>query len=203
MLFSNLANQHNLLPHNGELYYYPQFFSPSVSNELFNTLINTIAWKQEPIVLFGKQIMQPRLTALYGDAAISYGYSGITMQPIEWTAALQTIKQAIEPITKTLFTTVLLNYYRNGNDSMGWHRDNEPVLGKNPLIASVSFGAARKFSFRDYETKKTTISLLLEHGSLLIMKGATNHFWEHQLPKTKQNNNPRVNLTFRTIVNHR
>ena len=203
MLFSNTANPQNLLPHNGELYYYPQFFSTAVANELFDNLTNTIAWKQEPIVIFGKQLMQPRLTALYGDPAITYGYSGITMQPIEWTTALQTIKQAIEPIAQTLFTTVLLNNYRNGNDSMGWHRDNEPVLGKNPLIASVSFGAARKFNFRDYETKKTNISLLLEHGSLLIMKGATNHFWEHQLPKTKQTNSPRINLTFRTIVNHR
>jgi len=190
----------NILPYNGETLLFPNAFSKAESDNHLRALINNIEWKHEAIKLFGKEVMQPRLTAWYGDSNKSYSYSGIIMQPLEWTDALLTIKQTIENIAGIQFNSALLNYYRNGNDSMGWHRDNEKELGINPIIASVSFGAARKFRMRYYTDKKIVNDILLTNGSLLIMRGQTQHYWEHCLPKTKQQISGRINITFRVII---
>ncbi|GAB2614302.1 alpha-ketoglutarate-dependent dioxygenase AlkB family protein [Belliella aquatica] len=184
----------------GDVTYYPSFFSQEESDQIMSDLIKNIEWKQEPIWMFGKKIMQPRLTALYGDPNVAYGYSGIIMKVYPWNEILQTIKAKVETLSNTDFTHVLLNYYRNGQDSMGWHRDNEKNLGENPTIASVSFGISREFQLRKYETKKDKKSILLTHGSLLMMQGETQHFWEHQIPKSNKIINPRINLTFRKVL---
>jgi alkylated DNA repair dioxygenase AlkB len=191
--------QENLLPILGEVYYYRHFFNKGQNEVYLNKLIHEIEWKQEPIRLFGKQVLQPRLTALYGNPKVPYGYSGIEMKAIGWTDFLLEIKENIEKVAQTDFTHVLLNYYRNGMDSMGWHRDNEKVLGVNPIIASVSFGVPRKFQFRLYADKSQKREITLENGSLLLMTGETQHHWEHQLPKTKLVKGERINLTFRKI----
>jgi len=190
---------HNILPFDGEVFFYPAFFSTEESDRLLQQLKNEIDWKQEPIKMFGKMVMQPRLTAWYGDSDKAYQYSGITMTPHAWTDSLQTIKQKIETVSPVQYSSVLLNLYRDGKDSMGWHRDNEPELGINPVIASVSFGGARTFKLRNYADKSIIKSMELTHGSLLIMQGATQHFWEHQIPKTALPVKERVNLTFRVI----
>ncbi len=189
----------NLLPFDGETRYCSGFFQTDEANQFFTKLKNQIEWKQEPIKIFGKEIMQPRLTALYGNSEKPYGYSGITMQPLVWTDFLLEIKNRVEEKSKTNFTHVLLNYYRDGKDSMGWHRDNESVLGHNPIIASASFGETREFQIRHYVEKKLKLKLGLDHGSLLIMSGSSQHHWEHQIPKTAKQLGARINLTFRKI----
>ncbi|MDN3203304.1 alpha-ketoglutarate-dependent dioxygenase AlkB family protein [Algoriphagus sediminis] len=197
-LFFDSVN--NLIPFDGEADYFPEFFTKEESARHFLDLRQKVIWKQEPIKIFGKEVMQPRLTALYGNPDIPYGYSGIEMESHEWIPVLQGIKNRVEDLAGQEFTHVLLNYYRDGQDSMGWHRDNESVLGKNPVIASVSFGEEREFQFRHYERKQIKRKIMLQNGSLLIMKGATQHFWEHQLPKRKRVSRPRINLTFRKIL---
>ena len=189
----------NLLPFQGEVFYYPHFFTLTESDHYFNALQQEIQWKQEPIKIFGKDMMQPRLTAWYGDADKPYSYSGITMQPLPWTNTLQQIKTAIEKLAGVRFTNALLNYYRDGKDSMGWHRDNEKELGINPVIGSVSFGAARVFRLRYYDKKELVRSIELTHGSFLLMRGETQHYWEHQIPKTNSMIGGRINLTFREL----
>jgi alkylated DNA repair dioxygenase AlkB len=149
--------------------------------------------------MFGKKVMQPRLTALYGDEGISYSYSGITMEPIPWSKTLLEIKGKVEEVAEARFSHVLLNFYRDGQDSMGWHRDNEASLGPEPVIASVSFGVSRRFQFRNYVDKKEKLQIELGHGSLLLMKGACQDRWEHQIPKSKKVSGERINLTFRLI----
>ena len=190
----------NLLPFLGEVYFYPDFFSLEEAGLFFKLLQEGLDWKQEPIWMFGKQILQPRLTALYGDPKVPYGYSGIAMQAKPFTKELETIKQRLQDFTQHDFTHVLCNYYRDGQDSMGWHRDNEAVLGQNPKIASLTFGASRSFQLRPYNEKVPKINLELSHGSLLLMEGASQHHWEHQLPKTKKVQQPRINLTFRKLL---
>lgn len=169
----------NLLPYHGEVLFYPNFFSKDESDALFQSLLREINWKHEVIKMFGKEVMQPRLTAWYGDSDKPYSYSCITMQPLAWTETLLQIKQRIENIANKAFTSALLNLYRNGNDSMGWHRDNEKELGINPVIGSVSFGATRTFQLRDYNSKSGIKSIDLTHGSFLLMRGETQHYWEH------------------------
>lgn len=193
-------SQKNLLPYNGEVHYYPEFFGSERGDNIFERLKNEIKWKQEPIWIFGKKVMQPRLTALYGNPKIPYGYSGIMMEALPWTDLLTEIKTQIEQVAKIEFTHVLLNYYRDGADSMGWHRDNEKELGENPVIGSVSFGTVRDFQFRHYQNKSDKINIPLQNGSFLLMAGTTQHHWEHQLPKRKKISGGRINLTFRKIV---
>jgi alkylated DNA repair dioxygenase AlkB len=190
----------NILPTNGDAVLFQDLFSREESDYYFSSLRNEIRWKQEPIKIFGREVMQPRLTAWYGDMDKPYTYSGTTMQPHAWTKSLEAIKQKIELIAKVRFTSALLNLYRDGSDSMGWHRDNEKELGDQPIIGSVSFGATRIFQFRNYKTNKDLKSLELTHGSFLLMRGETNHYWEHCVPKTKQVLNERINITFRVIV---
>ena len=181
---------------NGEYLYFPDFFSTEESEYFFNLLKENILWKQESMKMYGKQILFPRLTAWYGDKP--YSYSGITFTPNPWTKELIEIKNKIEPLAKTTFNSVLLNRYRNGNDSISWHSDDEKELGENPIIASVNFGAMRKFQLKHIQTKEK-LEIELKHGSLLIMQGELQHFWVHQVPKTKKKVNERINLTFRTI----
>lgn len=194
------SDSENILPFNGEVLFYPHAFTVAESDVLMQSMVNNIHWKHEAILMFGKQVMQPRLTAWYGDSGKQYSYSGITMQPQPWTGDLLSIKQFVENIAGAQFNSALLNYYRNGQDSMGWHRDNERELSVNPVIASVSFGAARKFQLRYYKDKSITRSIQLTHGSLLLMRGETQHYWEHQLPKIKAETGKRINITFRMIV---
>lgn len=189
----------NLLPQDGEALYYPDFFSPAESDTIFKTLLEETHWKQEPIKIFGKEVMQPRLTAYYGDTEKKLKYSGITMHSYPWTPTLMQIKKSIEPISGTHFNGVLLNQYRNEKDSMGWHRDNEKELGKDPIIASVSFGAVRTFKFKHHADKKMKVSVDLAHGSLLVMKGSTQHNWEHSMAKIETETGIRINLTFRYL----
>jgi alkylated DNA repair dioxygenase AlkB len=190
----------NLLPFQGETKLVQDFFSLKLADHYFQKLQNSLDWKQEPIRIFGKMVMQPRLTALYGDEGRPYGYSGIFMIPKPWTTELNEMKVRLLDFTGVEFTHVLCNYYRNGQDSMGWHRDNEAVLGKNPSIASVTFGATRIFQIRHYDTKNHKLEIPLTHGSLLLMTGESQHHWEHQLPKTKKILGSRVNLTFRRLI---
>ncbi len=194
------AEDQNLLPFQGETYLYPGFFSPKKSDLYFQQLQQNLEWKREPIKMFGKMVMQPRLTALYGEPDRPYGYSGISMRPLVWTSELLEIKKTIESFTGDQFTHVLCNLYRDGQDSMGWHRDNEAVLGRNPSIASVTFGVTRVFQIRHYESKSHKTDIPLTHGSLLLMRGESQHYWEHQLPKSKKVFGTRINLTFRKLL---
>jgi len=189
----------NLIPHNGIVNLYNGFFAKEESDALLQALISEVPWKQEPIKIFGKEVMQPRLTCWYSDPGVSYKYSGITMTSHDWTDTLSTIRRRIEPVAGTKFNGALLNLYRNGDDSMGWHRDNEKELGKNPVIASVSFGVERVFQLRDYLTKSEKISIALTHGSLLVMAGESQHNWQHRVPAAKAARQPRLNITFRVL----
>lgn len=179
--------------------YYPEFFSIEESNHYFKLLLETISWQQDNITVFGKTYKQPRLTALYANNKENYSYSNIIMTPHAFTKELLTIKHKVETIIDLNFTTCLLNLYRNGQDSNGWHADNEKELGTNPIIASVSFGAERLFKLKHRQDKSQKKDIVLQHGSLLIMKGETQHHWLHQIPKTKKEIGNRVNLTFRLI----
>ncbi len=190
----------NLLPHHGEVLLFPAFFNKQESDALFEDLRTGVRWKQEPIKLFGKEIMQPRLTAWYSDPGIRYSYSGITMQGTDWNVSLQLIKTRLETFFKLPCNSALLNLYRDGHDSMGWHRDNEKELGQHPTIISVNFGATRKFQLREYKSKQNLISLELQHGSVLIMKGESQPHWEHRVPKQTKLSDPRINITFRQVL---
>ena len=182
-----------------EIVYYPNFFDKRDADAIFEQLLNEIPWQQDDIKVFGKTHPQPRLTALFGNDGKPYSYSNIKMQPHPWNMLLQKIKSLVEDCSETNFTTVLLNQYRNGKDSNGWHADNEKELGTNPVIASLSFGAERTFQLKYNSDLSLKKSIVLEHGSLLIMKGTTQHFWKHQIPKTSKPIGSRVNLTFRVI----
>lgn len=183
-----------------EILYYPQFLKPGVARELFSRLRETVKWQQDTLKLFGKTYMQPRLTALYANNARSYTYSGIQMNPMPFMPALLELKELVEEVAGTSFTSCLLNLYRDGSDSNGWHADNERELGMNPVIASVSLGEVRSFHLKHRENKGWKHKMNLEHGSLLLMKGPTQHRWLHQVPKTRRNCGERINLTFRTIA---
>ena len=182
-----------------EIVYYPNFFDKRDADAIFEQLLNEIPWQQDDIKVFGKTHPQPRLTALFGNDGKPYSYSNIKMQPHPWNMLLQKIKSLVEDCSETNFTSVLLNQYRNGKDSNGWHADNEKELGTNPVIASLSFGAERTFQLKHNSDLSLKKSIVLEHGSLLIMKGTTQHFWKHQIPKTSKPIGSRVNLTFRVI----
>ncbi|HPF11827.1 MAG TPA: alpha-ketoglutarate-dependent dioxygenase AlkB [Flavobacteriaceae bacterium] len=181
------------------IHYYPKFIPKVTASRYFETLLNSTAWQQDSIKLFGKTHPQPRLTAMYGMEGNTYSYSGITMHPKPFEEIHFTIKEALEKVCNIDFTTVLLNLYRNGNDSNGWHSDDEKELGRQPTIASLSFGADRIFQLKEKACSQSTFKLTLAHGSLLLMQGETQHKWLHQLPKSKRIQQPRINLTFRRI----
>jgi len=183
---------------NGEVIFYPNFFSKTESDLFLQKLKNDIVWKQEFMNMYGKLVSFPRLTAWYGENDKPYSFSGITLAPNQWTDELIEIKNKIEVIAKVNFNSVLLNLYRNGNDSISWHTDAEKELGNNPVIGSVNFGATRNFQLRHIHNKEK-LDLELTHGSLLIMQGELQHYWKHQVPKTSKPINERINLTFRVI----
>jgi alkylated DNA repair dioxygenase AlkB len=180
--------------------YRPGFFNQVESTVLMQTLIANIAWKQETIQMYGKLLNTPRLTAWYGDSHKTYTFSGKKFEPLPWTPDLLLIKQRVEEAAGATFNSVLLNYYRNGNDSVAWHADDEPELGVNPVIASVSFGQARRFEVRHKKDRQQKYTVELENGSLLLMKGDLQHNWEHQVPKSSNAIKERINFTFRVIV---
>lgn len=198
-LFTNNPIPENLP--NADIQYISDFFSKKKSDQMLKTLIQNIKWRQNTIQFYGKRSLVPRLEAWYGDVGKSYSYSGIQMNPTPWSEELLEIKQAIEKHTNSPFNSVLINYYRDGKDRVAWHSDDEKELGRNPVIGSISFGAERKFKLRhkEYQRNGCRVEMKLEHGSLLLMKGETQHHWVHEIPRTALAIAPRINLTFRSI----
>ena len=199
MILFNEDRVSNLLPKDGTVDYYEKVLTSKEANQYFDMLMQNILWKNDEVVIFGKHIVTKRKAAWYGDSYYLYTYSNITKQALPWTKELCELKQIVEELAGTTFNSCLLNLYHNGDEGMGWHSDDEESLGKNNTIASLSLGAERKFLFKHKQSKQT-VSLVLEHGSLLIMKDATQANWLHSLPKSKNVTQPRINLTFRTIV---
>ncbi|MFQ5995041.1 MAG: alpha-ketoglutarate-dependent dioxygenase AlkB [Acidiferrobacterales bacterium] len=165
---------------------------------LFASLFNDVPWEQHLVQVYGRTLAAPRLSAWYGDPGSVYSYSGVRLHPLPWTPTLFEIKSTVDELAGTRFNSALLNLYRNGQDSVGWHSDAEPELGRNPLIASVSLGAVRRFLLQ-HKKRRNRVSLELEPGSVLIMDGTTQHHWRHQLPKTRRLVGARINVTFRKI----
>jgi len=184
-----------------DLEYFPNLFDENQATRLLDALVNNVEWVQNTIRFYGKESLVPRLEAWYGDAGKSYAYSGIRMDPKPWIKELLEIKKAIEPLASTRFNSVLINYYRDGRDRVAWHSDDEKELGPNPVIGSVSLGAERKFKLRhkDHKQNGNYGEVILSHGSLLIMKGETQRFWKHEIPRTARPIGKRINLTFRVI----
>ncbi len=189
----------NVLNKDGEANYYGKVMTTSEANTYYNLLLKNINWKNDEALYHGKHIVTKRKVAWYGDQGFLYTYSNTTKQAIPWTNELIDLKRKTELITNSQFNSCLLNLYHDGNEGMTWHSDDEKSLGKNTVIASLSFGAERKFSFKHRRTRQT-ISLLLENGSLLVMKGNTQSNWLHCLPLSSKINHPRINLTFRIII---
>ncbi len=199
-LFNNQIDcAKNLLPKDGTVNYYGKLINNNESNFYFNSLLETINWQNDQAFIYGKLIITKRKVAWYGDSDFEYTYSKTTKKALPWTKELLDLKIIIEEKTGEKFNSCLLNLYHNGDEGMSWHSDAEKALKKNGAIGSLSFGAERKFAFKHKETKET-INLLLEHGSLLVMKDATQTNWLHRLPPSKKITNPRINLTFRTII---
>ena len=199
-LFSELTDGNlNLLPADGTVNYYGKLFTCQQADHYFKMLMQTIAWKNDEAVIFGKHIITKRKAAWYGNDNYSYTYSNTTKHALPWTKELSELKTIVEEKSGVTYNSCLLNLYHSGDEGMAWHSDDEKSLGKNTAIASLSFGAERKFSFR-HKKSKETVSLVLENGSLLVMKEATQTNWLHRLPPTKKINTPRINLTFRTML---
>jgi alkylated DNA repair dioxygenase AlkB len=189
----------NLLPCDGTVNYFGSVLSATEADRLFEAMRTRIPWKSDELVLFGRRIVTSRQVVWFGDAGCSYTYSGTTKEAQPWNAELQELKELAERLTKTSYNSCLANLYHHGGEGMAWHSDDEKELGRNPTIASLSFGAERKFSFKHKRTQET-VSLTLGHGSLLVMREATQHHWLHSLPKSKKIDASRINLTFRTIL---
>ncbi len=189
----------NLLPCDGTVHYHGPVLAEAQAWNYYETLMSTVPWKNDEAVIFGKRIVTARKVAWYGDTDFSYTYSGTTKQALPWTPALLELKALAEQLTGGAFNSCLLNLYHNGNEGMAWHSDDEKALRKHSGIASLTLGAERKFAFRHKRTKET-ITLVLEHGSLLMMKDETQTHWLHRLPPTKKVATPRINLTFRTMA---
>ncbi|MGB5818149.1 MAG: alpha-ketoglutarate-dependent dioxygenase AlkB [Saonia sp.] len=193
------SDEINLQLPDSEIVYYPHFLTLSEADQYYRFLKEHTPWQQDDIKVFGKIYAQPRLTALYGNNKRPYSYSNIKMQPHEFTKELLYLKEKTETRAKTIFTSCLLNLYRNGKDSNGWHADDETELGQNPIIGSISLGQERFFQLKHKKNKALKHKILLEHGSLLLMRGKTQHHWLHQIPKTNKPIKERINLTFRVI----
>lgn len=189
----------NLLPYDGTVHYYGHLMAQQEANHYLRQLQDTIEWKNDEAVIFGKRIITKRKVAWYGDREFEYTYSNTTKKALPWTRELLELKAITEARTGHSFNSCLLNLYHSGEEGMAWHSDGEKDLEKNGAIGSLSFGAERKFAFK-HKTTKETVSLILQHGSLLVMKDVTQTYWLHRLPPTKLVSSPRVNLTFRTIV---
>ena len=190
--------QENLLPYDGELYYIPNFLVKIEANDKFMQLDKEIAWTNEVVMLFGKQIQLSRKVAFYGNEGLTYTYSGRIKNAYNWSSVLEHIKSLITAHSGETFNACLLNYYHDGTEGMGWHSDNERELVEQAAIASLSLGDSRDFVLK-HKTTKQNVRVHLENGSLLIMKGSIQEHWLHALPKTKKSKNPRINLTFRLM----
>lgn len=198
----DLFNDHlkkNILPKDGEVIYYGRIFTHEESNIYYQQLLERIDWKHDEAYIYGKLIVTKRKAAWYGDQAFEYTYSKRTKTALPWTPELLSLKHLVEQKTNETYNSCLLNLYHDGSEGMAWHSDDEAALKKHGSIASLSFGAERKFSLKHKESKEI-ISIILEHGSLLEMKNETQQFWLHQLPTTTKVHSPRINLTFRNIV---
>jgi alkylated DNA repair dioxygenase AlkB len=189
----------NLLPDDGEVNYFGSIFTNQQLQHYLHYLLNNINWENDELIIYAKHITTKRKVAWYGDSNYAYTYSNTTKQALPWTTELLTLKTTVEKLTQTRYNSCLLNLYQNGEESMSWHSDDEVCIDKNGAIASLSFGAERKFSLK-HKTSKKTISLILESGGLLVMKGTTQTHWLHSLPKMKNVSSPRVNLTFRRFT---
>ena len=201
-LFSNeVDHSHNWLPKDGTVNYYGTIMDLDEANAYYQKLMETIAWENDVAVIFGKRIVTKRKVAWYGDQPFDYTYSNNTKKALPWTKELLELKKLSEKHTGEMFNSCLLNLYHSGEEGMAWHSDAEKELKKNGAIASMSFGAERKFAFKHKQTQEK-VGLVLEHGSLLVMKGTTQTHWLHRLPPTKMIKAPRVNLTFRAINSH-
>jgi alkylated DNA repair dioxygenase AlkB len=188
----------NLLPYDGTVNYYGKIFTGIDATHYFNRLLETIEWKNDEAIIFGKKIITKRKVAWYGNQNFSYTYSNTTRLALSWTTELLELKQLAEKLSKATFNSCLLNLYHSGEEGVGWHSDDEKSLEKNSPIASISFGAERVFSFKHKMTKETR-GVNLEAGSLLIMKDETQLHWLHSIPKSKKVIKPRINLTFRKM----
>jgi len=189
----------NLLPSDGIVQYFGYLMSYQLANNYKDRLLEEIEWKNDEAVMFGKRIVTKRKVAWYGEKPFEYSYSNTTKVALPWTKDLRELKAMVQEKTGEYYNSCLLNLYHDGSEGMAWHSDGEQDLKKDGAIASLSFGAERKFAFK-HKVNKTVISLVLEHGSLLVMKGSTQSHWMHRLPPTSKTHGPRVNLTFRTIV---
>lgn len=182
-----------------ELDYLPGWVDAALAECWLQALVEQTPWQQPELFIHGRYHRTPRLTAWYGEPEARYRYSGKVHEPLPWTALLDDIRQRLMAEVGQALNAVLLNYYRDGQDSMGWHSDAEPELGREPLIASLNLGGSRRFDLRRVGATRIEHSLTLEHGSLLVMRGPTQHHWQHQVAKTRQACAPRLNLTFRLI----
>lgn len=196
---NNFDSSINLLPFDGTVNYYGIILKREEANFYLNSLLETIEWKNDEAIIFGKKYITKRKVAWYGDLPFEYAYSNTTKRALPWTKELLELKIIVEKETGEQYNSCLLNLYHNGDEGMAWHSDAEKDLKKNGAIGSLSFGAERKFSFKHKENK-ATVSVLLENGSLLVMKHQTQLYWLHRLPASRKVFQPRVNLTFRTIV---
>lgn len=194
----NQDSTKNLLSGDGQVYYFGQIFSKSKSDTFYNRLLQEIPWQKDRVIIMGKTIETKRKVAWYADKPFPYRYSGTTKVALPWSALLLEVKNSIEYFSGERYNSCLLNLYNTGDEGMTYHSDSEQELKKNGAIASVSFGAERKFSFKHKVTKER-IDIWLSHGSLLLMKGTTQQNWLHRLPPTKKVNLPRINLTFRQM----
>lgn len=181
------------------LKYTPGLFTPAESDQYLDRFIHTVPWEQKTVKMWDKQMLTPRLTAWYGDPQTNYTFTGLKLDPMPWTPELLEIKARVEPLAGVEFNSVLLNYYRDGNDSVAWHSDKENVLGRRPVIASVSFGQTRSFDIRRKTDHKKSYSVRLEHGSFLLMKAGLQEAFEHRIAKSAKPMQPRINLTFRIV----
>ena len=188
-----------LLPIDGSAVLVPDFLCESDADSIFSGLRQETPWEQNFIRLFGKEVSEPRLSAWHAEANLPYTYSGVPRTPHPWKEPLSTLRTACETHTGRSFNGALLNLYRSGQDAMGWHSDDEAVNGPNPVIASISLGAERRFDFRHKQTREV-ISVVLPHGSLLVMSGACQTYWLHRIPKTTRELQPRINVTFRHLI---
>lgn len=195
-----IAQPENILPADGTVKYYGILIPITSANQYFNRLLTTIDWKNDEAVMYGKRIITKRKVAWYADQPFEYSYSNTTKRAQPWTKELLELKALVENSIGEQFNSCLMNLYHDGREGMAWHSDGEKDLKKNGAIGSLSFGAERKFSFKHKQTKET-VSLFLEHGSLLVMQDTTQSYWQHRLPPTTKVMEPRINLTFRTIVN--
>ncbi|NQD70493.1 alpha-ketoglutarate-dependent dioxygenase AlkB [Sphingobacterium shayense] len=201
-LFNDLPNRdQNLLPYDGQVNYHGPIFSTQMADDYFQTLLTQLEWAPDEAVIFGKHIFTKRKVAWYGDRPYQYTYSGIQKTALHWHPTLLRIKEIVETVSQEVYNSCLCNLYHEGSEGMAWHSDGEKDLKKHGVIASITLGAQRRFGFKHKNTKET-VYLVLEHGSLLLMKGTTQDHWLHRLPPTTKVNQPRINLTFRMIENN-